>query len=34
MNDQYVAVTFQRSVDFTNPDEINQTVQWCKQQFK
>ncbi len=34
MNDQYVAVTFQRPVDFNNLDEIQKTVRWCQQQFK
>ncbi len=34
MNDQYVAVTFQRAVDFNNLDEIKKTVRWCQQQFK
>ncbi len=34
MNDQYVAVTFQRPVDFNNLDEIKKTVRWCQQQFK
>ncbi len=34
MNDQFVAVTFQRPVDFNNLDEIKKTVRWCQQQFK
>ena len=34
MNEQYVAVTFQRVVDFKKFDELTRTVRWCRQQFK
>ena len=34
MNDQYVAVTFQRAVDFANLEEVKQTVRWCRQHIK
>lgn len=34
MTDQYVAVTFHRPVDFTNLDEVNKAVRWCRQQFQ
>ncbi|HJU04708.1 MAG TPA: hypothetical protein VJ692_06100 [Nitrospiraceae bacterium] len=34
MNDQYVAVAFQRAVDFRNLDDVTQTVQWCRQHIK
>jgi hypothetical protein len=34
MNDEYVAVTFQRAVDFGQLDEVQKTVKWCRQQFK
>lgn len=33
MNEQYVAVTFQRAVDFKKFDELTQAVRWCRQQF-
>lgn len=33
MNEQYVAVTFQRAVDFKKFDELIQAVRWCRQQF-
>ena len=33
MTDQYVAVTFQRPVDFRNFDEVKQAIGWCRQQF-
>jgi hypothetical protein len=33
MNEQYVAVTFQRAVDFEKFDELAQAVRWCRQQF-
>lgn len=32
MNDEYVAVTFQRAVDFGKLDEIIQAIRWCRQQ--
>jgi hypothetical protein len=31
MTDQYVAVTFQRSVDFGDLEELKRTVTWCRQ---
>lgn len=34
MNDQYVAATFHRDVDFRKLDEVLAQVQWCKRQFK
>ncbi len=34
MNDSYVAVTFERTVDFRNLEEVTQTVRWCQQQFQ
>ena len=33
MNDEYVAITFQRQVDFEKPDEVTQAIRWCKAQF-
>jgi len=33
MTEQYVAITFQRAVDFRNFDEVAKTVGWCKRQF-
>jgi hypothetical protein len=33
MTEQYVAITFQRAVDFLRFDELAQAVRWCKQQF-
>ncbi|MEC4688831.1 MAG: hypothetical protein VST64_11075, partial [Nitrospirota bacterium] len=33
MTDQYVAVTFQRPVDFRNLDEVKQAIGWCRGQF-
>lgn len=33
MTEQYVAVTFQRTVDFQQFDEVAKAVRWCKQQF-
>ncbi|MBM4123282.1 MAG: hypothetical protein FJ249_11925 [Nitrospira sp.] len=32
MNEAYVAVLFQRAVDFGKPDEIMQTIRWCREQ--
>lgn len=34
MNEQYVAVTFQRPVDFEKFDEVAQAIRWCRNQFK
>ena len=33
MTEQYVAITFQRAVDFRNFDEVAKTVGLCKRQF-
>ena len=33
MNDDYVAAIFQKPVDFAKPDEIEDTIQWCRKQF-
>ena len=34
MTDEYVAVLFQRAVDFGNLDDVMQTVRWCQAQFR
>jgi len=34
MNDEYVAVTFHKAVDFQKLEEVTQAVRWCQQQFK
>lgn len=34
MNDQYVAATFQRVVDFARLDEVQQAVKWCRERIK
>lgn len=34
MNDQYVAATFHRDVDFRKLDEVVAGIQWCRRQFK
>lgn len=34
MNDQYVAVTFQRAVDLSNLEEVKRAVQWCRQYIR
>lgn len=33
MNDEYVAITFQRQVDIGKPDEVAQAIRWCQAQF-
>ncbi len=33
MTEEYVATTFQKAVDFRKPDEVEQAVRWCRQQF-
>jgi hypothetical protein len=33
MTDEYVAVMFQRAVNLNNPDELTQTIRWCRLQF-
>jgi len=34
MTDHYVAVTFERPVDFNNLDEVRSTVKWCRERLK
>lgn len=34
LNDQYVAATFHRDVDFRELEEVLSQVRWCKRQFK
>ncbi len=34
MTDQYVAITFQRTVDLANLPTVLDRVQWCQQQFR
>jgi hypothetical protein len=34
MNDQYVAATFQRTMDFRKLDEVQQAVKWCRERIK
>ncbi len=34
MTEQYVAATFTKDVDFGNLDDVEQTIRWCRQQFK
>ena len=31
MNDEYVAVRFERSVDLTNPMAVQDLMRWCVQ---
>jgi hypothetical protein len=33
MTEEYVATTFQKAVDFRKPEEVEQTVTWCRRQF-
>jgi hypothetical protein len=33
MNEDYVAMQFQRVVNLEKPEELEATVRWCKQQF-
>jgi hypothetical protein len=33
MNEEYVATTFHRTVDFQRPEKIEEAVQWCRKQF-
>ncbi len=33
MTEQYVAITFQRPVDFRKLDDLTKAIRWCKQQF-
>lgn len=33
MTDAYVATTFQKAVDFRKPEDVEQAVRWCRQQF-
>jgi hypothetical protein len=34
MNDEYVAATFQRVMDFAKLDEVQQSVKWCRERIK
>ncbi|MDQ6735208.1 MAG: hypothetical protein M3Z35_14010 [Nitrospirota bacterium] len=34
MNDEYVAATFQRVMDFAKLDEVKQAVKWCCERIK
>lgn len=34
MNDEYVAATFQRVIDFGNLDQVQQTVKWCRERIQ
>ena len=34
MTDAYVAVTFERAVDFQRVSDLLQTIRWCKQTMK
>ena len=34
MNEQYVAATFQRVMDYSNLEEVKQAVQWCRERIK
>lgn len=34
MTDEYVAVAFQRAIDFAKIEEVRRAVTWCQQQFK
>ena len=34
MTDEYVAVLFQRAVNFGNLDDVIKAVRWCQQQFQ
>jgi hypothetical protein len=33
MTDEYVAVTFHRSVDFGKLEDVKQVIRWCRNQF-
>lgn len=33
MTEEYVAVMFERPVDFQNMEDVNRTIRWCRQQF-
>lgn len=34
MTDQYVAVLFQRPVDFQQLDDVARAIRWCRERFK
>lgn len=34
MNEEYVAMLFQRVVDLGNLEQVGATVRWCRQQFR
>ena len=33
MNEEYVATTFHRTVDFQRPEKIEEAIQWCRKRF-
>jgi hypothetical protein len=33
MTEDYVAATFHKALDYHKPDEVEQMVRWCRQQF-
>jgi hypothetical protein len=33
MNDEYVAVTFERDVDFENLSKVQDLIRWCRRQI-
>ncbi|TLY15061.1 MAG: hypothetical protein E6K69_06815 [Nitrospirae bacterium] len=33
MTDEYVAITFHKTVDFEKLDDVQRTVRWCQEQF-
>ena len=33
MTEDYVAATFHKAMDYHKPDEVEQMVHWCLQQF-
>jgi hypothetical protein len=34
MNDDYVAITFMKGLDFQQPDEVMTSVRWCQNLFR
>ena len=33
MTEEYVATTFRKAMDYRKPEEVEQAVRWCRQQF-
>ena len=33
MTEEYVATTFHKAMDYRKPEEVEQAVRWCRQQF-